>query len=134
MTYGQKITQLRKNANMTQAQLGDALNVSAQAVSKWEHNLAEPDLSTIKKISYIFKISIDDFLDIDHKDGNNGDNVAEDRPDESGTTEVSEQIVTAVENAVKQNQIAPIGYCVSCGSIERKRGNNRAESSLQKML
>lgn len=55
MTYGQKITQLRKNANMTQAQLGDALNVSAQAVSKWEHNLAEPDLSTIKKISYIFK-------------------------------------------------------------------------------
>lgn len=51
MTYGQKITQLRKNANMTQAQLGDALNVSAQAVSKWEHNLAEPDLSTIKKIS-----------------------------------------------------------------------------------
>lgn len=120
MTYGQKITQLRKNANMTQAQLGDALNVSAQAVSKWEHNLAEPDLSTIKKISYIFKISIDDFLDIDHKDGNNGENVAEDRPDESGTTEVSEQIVTAVENAVKQNQIAPIGYCVSCGSIVTK--------------
>lgn len=120
MTYGQKITQLRKNANMTQAQLGDALNVSAQAVSKWEHNLAEPDLSTIKKISYIFKISIDDFLDIDHKDGNNGDNVAEDRPDESGTTEVSEQFVTAVENAVKQNQIAPIGYCVSCGSIVTK--------------
>ena len=120
MTYGQKITQLRKNANMTQAQLGDALNVSAQAVSKWEHNLAEPDLSTIKKISYIFKISIDDFLDIDHKDGNNGENVAEDRPDESGTTEVSEQIVTVVENAVKQNQIAPIGYCVSCGSIVTK--------------
>ncbi len=113
MTYGQKITQLRKNANMTQTQLGEALNVSAQAVSKWEHNLAEPDLSTIKKISYIFKISIDDFLDINHE-------TADDKTVSDGQeTEavVSEQIATAVENAVKQNQANTIGYCVSCGTI-----------------
>lgn len=47
MTYGQKIAQLRKISNMTQAKLGELLNVSAQAVSKWEHDIAEPDLATI---------------------------------------------------------------------------------------
>ena len=119
-SLGEVLKQHREECKMTQEFVAESVGVSRQAVSKWEHNLAEPDLSTIKKISYIFKISIDDFLDIDHKDGNNGENVAEDRPDESGTTEVSEQIVTAVENAVKQNQIAPIGYCVSCGSIVTK--------------
>ena len=48
--YGNKITQLRKAANMTQGQLGELLNVSPQAISKWEHNLSEPDLTTMKKI------------------------------------------------------------------------------------
>ena len=56
--YGNKITQLRKAANMTQGQLGELLNVSPQAISKWEHNLSEPDLTTMKKISTIFNISL----------------------------------------------------------------------------
>lgn len=63
MTYGEKLIQLRKNADMTQADLGVRLGVTPQAVSKWEHDVAEPDLSTLRKISEIFKISIDDFLD-----------------------------------------------------------------------
>lgn len=42
MTYGQKITQLRKNANMTQAQLGDALNVSAQRFPNGNITLPNP--------------------------------------------------------------------------------------------
>lgn len=61
MNYGQKIAQLRKDANLTQAQLGKQLNVSAQAVSKWEHSQAEPDLTTICKLCALFDISTDDF-------------------------------------------------------------------------
>ena len=56
MTYGQKITELRKSKNMTQSQLGEVLCVSPQAVSKWEHDMAEPDLATIKKICNIFNV------------------------------------------------------------------------------
>lgn len=62
MAYGQKIAQLRKNGNLTQAELGKQLNVSAQAISKWENDLAEPDLTTVKKMAEIFDVSIDDFL------------------------------------------------------------------------
>ena len=63
MTYGEKLIQLRKNANMTQADLGEKLGVTAQAVSKWEHDVSEPDLGTLRKISSIFGVSVDDFLD-----------------------------------------------------------------------
>ena len=72
MNYGQRIAQLRKNANLTQAQLGEKLNVSAQAVSKWENSQSEPDLTTIRKMCALFGISTDVFFEIE-KQVENGD-------------------------------------------------------------
>ncbi len=62
--YGHIIAKLRKKQGLTQAQLGQMLNVSYQAVSKWENNLSEPDLETIEKMTSIFKISISEFFDL----------------------------------------------------------------------
>jgi len=62
--YGHIISQLRKMNGLTQEQLGKKLNVSYQAVSKWENNLSEPDLETIEKLTEIFGISISDFFDM----------------------------------------------------------------------
>ena len=59
---GQTITEYRKKRNLTQKDLGEKLNVSPQAVSKWENGQAEPDASTIKKLCEIFKISTDELL------------------------------------------------------------------------
>ncbi len=60
--YGQKIAEMRKGKNLTQTELGAKLNVSAQAVSKWENNLSEPDIESIRKMCEIFEISVDEFL------------------------------------------------------------------------
>lgn len=68
--YGEIISKLRKQHGLTQEQLGKKLNVSYQAVSKWENNLSEPDLETIEKIAEVFGISMSDFFDIT-KDNNN---------------------------------------------------------------
>lgn len=68
MDYGQRIAQLRKKANLTQAQLGEKLNVSAQAVSKWEHSQSEPDLTTIRNMCALFGISTDEFFEIEKHD------------------------------------------------------------------
>ncbi|HBP44124.1 MAG TPA: hypothetical protein DD621_05645 [Clostridiales bacterium] len=65
MNLGEKITELRKHNNLTQEQLGKELNISAQAVSKWERNLSEPDLYAIKAMSNIFNISIDALINND---------------------------------------------------------------------
>ncbi len=59
---GQTITDYRKKFNLTQKDLGEKLNVSPQAVSKWENGQAEPDASTIIKLCEIFKISTDELL------------------------------------------------------------------------
>lgn len=48
MSVGERITQLRKEQNISQGQLADSLNVSRQAVSKWENDQSSPD--TLKLI------------------------------------------------------------------------------------
>ena len=63
MTFGKKLQQLRKQANLTQQELADKLNVSRQAITKWEKDSGLPDLDNIKKISLIFNVKIDDLLD-----------------------------------------------------------------------
>lgn len=62
--YGPIIAKLRKKHGLTQEQLGKKLNVSYQAVSKWENNLSEPDLETIEKLTEVFGISMSDFFDM----------------------------------------------------------------------
>ena len=51
MLLGDKIRSLRKNKQITQAQLAEALFVSSQSVSKWENNLSVPDISVLPVIA-----------------------------------------------------------------------------------
>ena len=60
--YGNKIAELRAANKMTQAQLGEQLNVTSQAVSKWENGLSEPDIESIRKLCEIFHITFDEFF------------------------------------------------------------------------
>ena len=53
------IADLRKKKGVTQEQLAVALNVSPQAVSKWETNTSQPDTQTLPLIAEYFKVSID---------------------------------------------------------------------------
>lgn len=63
MSLGKKLASLRKNANITQEALGKQLDMSAQAISKWENDLSEPDMATIKKLSSIYNVPIAEFYD-----------------------------------------------------------------------
>ena len=58
---GGKIALLRKSKGYTQAELGGLLNISAQAVSKWERGEACPDFDTLCKMAQFFGVSIDYF-------------------------------------------------------------------------
>lgn len=56
------ISRLRALNSLTQTQLGEMLNYSDKAVSKWERGEAVPDAYVLKKLSEIFKVSVDYIL------------------------------------------------------------------------
>ena len=55
---GAFIAQLRKDANMTQAELAQKLNVTVQAVSKWERGKGLPDINTLEPLAAALGVSI----------------------------------------------------------------------------
>ncbi len=60
--YGEKITGYRKKVGLLQAELAEKLGVTRQAVSRWEHDVTEPDLESVKRMCRIFGITTDEFL------------------------------------------------------------------------
>ena len=58
MTFGEKLQRLRKTNGLSQEQLSEKLNVSRQAISKWELGTI-PDMDNILKISRFFDCSLD---------------------------------------------------------------------------
>ena len=63
MTLGKWLLMLRKKNYYTQQALGEKLNISAQAISKWENDLSEPDLATLKKLAELYNISVSEIID-----------------------------------------------------------------------
>ncbi len=59
INISKNIAGLRKKAGITQEQLAAALNVSSQAVSKWETNTCQPDTLTLPLIANYFNVSVD---------------------------------------------------------------------------
>ena len=62
MTFGEKLSKLRKEKNYTQEQLAELLGVSRQAVSKWEADAAYPQTETLIEIGKLFDCSMDYLL------------------------------------------------------------------------
>ena len=62
MTLASSIRYYRELNNMYQSDLGKALGISAQAVSKWELGKAEPDSACINKMCELFGITADQLL------------------------------------------------------------------------
>lgn len=70
LKIGEKIKSLRKQQDITQEKLATYLNISYQAVSKWENGTALPDLSLIPAISNFFGVSADYLLGIENDNTN----------------------------------------------------------------
>jgi len=59
MIFSEKLAILRKNKGITQEALAEKLNVSRQAVAKWESGQAYPDISNLIQISNLFNVTVD---------------------------------------------------------------------------
>ena len=62
MEFHDRLYEIRKKAGMTQSDLAEKLDVSRQAVSRWEMGTAKPEFENLIAISNIFGVSIDYLL------------------------------------------------------------------------
>lgn len=63
-TLGKRIAANRKRLGLTQEKLAEQLGVTAQAVSKWEHDQSCPDIIMLPKLAELFGVTTDDLLGI----------------------------------------------------------------------
>ncbi|MDE6613136.1 MAG: helix-turn-helix domain-containing protein [Clostridia bacterium] len=120
MEYGEKIAALRKSRGMTQAELGSELNVTFQAVSKWERGESLPDFATMSKISKLFGVPLEYFGDGDYQPAEEtAAMAAAAQPKMLGVCTVCGKVVNEGEEA----RTSPALICKSC--TERKAEENR---------
>lgn len=65
MEFNEKLQELRKRAGMTQEELASKLYVSRTAISKWESGRGYPNIESLKAISKLFGVTVDELLSSD---------------------------------------------------------------------
>lgn len=62
MLFNENLKMLRKEKKLTQEELAERLNVSRQAITKWESGDGTPDIENLKQISILFNTTIDELV------------------------------------------------------------------------
>ncbi|MCC0633290.1 helix-turn-helix domain-containing protein [Clostridioides sp. ZZV15-6388] len=62
LNLGENLKRLRKERNLSQEQLAEMLNVSRQAISKWESNKTYPDIENLILLRTLFNVTLDDLI------------------------------------------------------------------------
>lgn len=70
MKLADKITKLRKSNGWSQEELAERMNVSRQAISRWENGTALPDANNILQLSKLFHVTTDYLLNADYASDN----------------------------------------------------------------
>ena len=87
MKLNEKIMKLRKEKGLSQEELGNEINVSRQAVSKWEAEQTKPDIDKLKEIAKFFDVSFEYLL---NDEIDNVDDTKKDRKEKSNTKKKSQ--------------------------------------------
>ncbi len=62
MKFANKLQQLRKERGMSQENLAEQIEVSRQAISKWESEQSLPEIDKLIKLSNLFEVSVDELI------------------------------------------------------------------------
>ena len=62
MDFNEKLREYRTQSGLSQGKLAETLNVSRQAITKWESGNGMPDISNLKALSGVFNVSVDELL------------------------------------------------------------------------
>lgn len=63
MKFSEKLKSIRTRLELSQDDLASIINVSRQAITKWETGVGLPDIENLKVLSKLFNLPIDTLLD-----------------------------------------------------------------------
>ena len=131
INYGKTITALRKKSGMTQAELGNALNVTYQAVSKWENDLSQPSIDVLADICKIFNVTMDEFVKMARNEEVNTTETAPTSTESLTREETAEVIREELARAeaekqrvIKAEQLKKERYAQAAAAAERRTEAN----------
>ncbi|SLM86963.1 helix-turn-helix domain-containing protein [Vagococcus fluvialis] len=86
MSIGHKIKKIRNEKKVSQQKMAEHLNISRQAISRWENDVSLPDITTLISIAKFFEVPFNYFSD---------DKIIESEKEDNGDTE---QVVKPKDN------------------------------------
>lgn len=107
MRFGEKLALLRKQRGMTQLELAEKLDISRQAVSRWEQGTAEPSTENLIRIGQLFGVPVDVLVNGDAQFPPEADaQVSGTKPEETSPGETKPE-VAAPKEAENPLQVIP---------------------------
>ena len=109
MTLCEKLTQARKAAGLTQADVAAKLNVSRQAVSRWESGQSKPSTEKLLALGELYGVSINRLLNTENTE----------KPAVETTSDESEAVPVETVISEKHRPRAWLKYMVAalCGAL-----------------
>ena len=74
MSFAENLKQIRKEKGFSQEELAEIMNVSRQAVSKWEQGIGYPEVEKLLLLSSKLNISLDSLISAEIAQNNNSEN------------------------------------------------------------
>ena len=136
---GRRIAALRQRSGLTQQQLAAMMNVSHQAVSKWEGGQAMPDIQTLLELTRFFGLTVEQLVAADEEDEESDSTEMENNKEPESTAEVEankmniqqllqmapymtkeavEEIAMGMEAKLSASQIARLAPYLSAECVE----------------
>ena len=84
MSLAEKLVILRKQKGLTQMDLAEQLNVSRQAISRWEVGAAVPSTDNLKVLGDLYGVPVDYLLNDDTTEATKSTRAAEENPEDKG--------------------------------------------------
>ncbi|MBO5376589.1 MAG: helix-turn-helix transcriptional regulator [Bacilli bacterium] len=118
MKFGEKLYNLRKNANMSQETLAEKLDVSRQSISKWENGNAYPEMNRIIELCKIFRCNINELIneniiDFDSLDEEVKMNVVKFNKEKQAKLKLTSKIISVLSKVISYVAlIASIGVAI----------------------
>ena len=138
MKLCEKLYELRRAAGLSQEELAERLNVSRQAVSKWENGAAQPELSKLVELSRLYGVSVDELLSLEEAEK---DDAKAASSVDASTPAPAQETLTAPKKARRQKLLlgaAAVCLVLAVGtaiySSRRVKQLERQVSSLQSQI